>query len=146
MSLQSSKQKNSDHGNMDIPLNSKVKDVMIENVLTVDENTSVLDACQIMSKNKIGAVIVMSAILEAVGIFTERDLLNKIVSQKKSLDTKVKDVMTPDFDCLQLDDYLYDVPKIMVDGNYRHLPVVNGHEVVGIISVKDLLQYLIKEG
>jgi signal-transduction protein with cAMP-binding, CBS, and nucleotidyltransferase domain len=144
MSLSSTKGKDHSHGNMDIPETAKIKDIMIENVKTVDQETSILDVTKLMSTNEIGAVIVLSPIKEAMGIFTERDLLNRVVSKELSMDTKVKDVMTPNFDCLQLEDQLKDIPKIMLDGNFRNLPVVNGHEVIGLVTIKEIMEFLIK--
>ena len=54
----------------------------------------------------------------------------------------VKNVMTPNFQCVQLEDTIDDLPQIMLNGNFRHLPVVEGRNVVGIISIKDLLRIL----
>jgi CBS domain-containing protein len=133
------------HGEMDIPQGSTVEDIMIEDVKTVDWETSVKECSEIMTKNKIGGVIVLNAIQDAVGIFTERDLMNRVISGGKGLDVKVKDVMTPDFVCVQLKDSLVDIPKIMLDGGFRHLPVVDGHKVVGILEIRDILNFLISD-
>ncbi len=146
MSLIVTPKGNLHHGNMDISCDSHVSDAMIDKVQTVDQEISAWDAVQIMKKNNIGSVVVLSAIFDAVGIFTERDLMNKIVAEGKSAkDVKVKDVMTPDFDCVQMEDSLCDIPQIMHDGNYSHIPVVKGHEVVGILSSDDLLDFLIRD-
>ena len=146
MSLKVTQKGDWNHGNMDISCNSHVSDAMIDKVQTVDQEMTAWDAVQIMKKNSIGSVVVLSAIYDAVGIFTERDLMNKIVAEgKNAKDVKVKEVMTPDFNCVQMEDSLCDIPQIMHDGKHSHIPVVNGHEVVGILSSDDLLDFLIRD-
>ncbi|RLA63784.1 MAG: hypothetical protein DRQ88_08015 [Epsilonproteobacteria bacterium] len=146
MSFKITPKGNFHHGNMDISCNSHVSDAMIDDVKTVDQEMSVYDAVQIMKKNNIGSVVVLSAIFDAVGIFTERDLMNKIVAEGKDPgQVKVKDVMTPDFSCVQLEDSLCDIPKIMHDKKHAHIPVVKGREVVGILSSDDILDFLIRD-
>ena len=147
MSLVLVKKADVKHGKMTIPKETHVKDVMIDKIETVDVDDSVFKAVKIMKENKIGYVIVMSPIFDALGIFTERDLLVKVVAEGLDIKkTKVSEVMTPHFDCVQLEDNLYEIPKLMLKKKYRQIPVVSGHRVVGILTMKDLLQFLIKKG
>ena len=133
------------HGKMAIPKETHIKDIMIYQIETVDADVSVFEAVKIMKKNKIGYVIVMSPIFDAMGIFTERDLLNKVVAEGLDIKkTRVSQVMTPHFECVQLEDSLYEIPKLMLKKKYRHIPVVSGHRVVGILTMKDILKFLIK--
>lgn len=145
MSLVATKEKGHNHGNMYIPEGTQIKDIMIENVKTVGQERPILEVYKLMSESGIGAVIVLSPIKEAMGIFTERDLLNRVVSKELSMDTKIKDVMTPDFKCLQINDELMDIPKIMLEGNFRNLPVVDGHEVIGLVTIKEIMEFLYKD-
>jgi len=120
-----------------------VKDIMTEEVRTVEENTTVLEAVKIMAECNIGAVVVMSPIKEAVGIFTERDLLKRVTaSELNPQTTPISKVMSAEFVCAQADDELNDLPEIMTDKNIRHLPVVDGHDLIGILSMRDLIRYL----
>ncbi len=122
---------------------TRVRDLMIDHVLTVEETTPVTEAVHAMASNNIGALVILSAIREPVGIFTERDLLKRVVGA--GLDprtTLIGKVMTPKFVCVQLDDELADLPRIMVQGNFRHLPVVEGRRLVGILSIRDVVRYL----
>ncbi len=145
MSLVVIKKGDVSHGKMSIPKETHIKDIMIDQIETVDASTSVFEAVRLMKKNKIGYVIVMSPIFDALGIFTERDLLNKVVAEGLDIKkTKVCDVMTPHFECVQLEDSLYEIPKLMLKKKYRQIPVVSGHRVVGILTMKDLLKFLIK--
>lgn len=123
-----------------------VRDLMIPQVKTVDEKTTVAAACKIMAEHNIGAIIVMSAIQEPAGIFTERDLLKRVVGH--DLDPKrttVASVMTPKFVCVQAADEIKGLGKIMMEQNFRHLPVVDGRKLTGILSIRDILSTLLDD-
>ena len=121
----------------------RVKDLMVENVKTVDLNISVQEAVNVMAKNNIGALVVLSPIQEAIGVFTERDLLKRVAAYGVDMQkTRVSEVMTPKFQCVQAEDELDGLPEIMIRHNFRHLPVVDGHQVIGMLSMRDLLKYL----
>ena len=96
-----------------------VKDIMTKDIVTVDQESTVLEACQLMADHKIGAVVILSPIKEAIGIFTERDLLNRVVSKDKPHSDKVKDHMTPDFVCVQAEDELEGLAKIDIRWSSR---------------------------
>jgi len=96
-----------------------------------------------MQEEHIGCVLVVKkGRLE--GIFTERDILMKIVASGKDLArTKVEEVMTSDPEVLEPDDMLAFALKYMHLGGYRHLPVVDDRQhPVGILSVKNIVDYL----
>ncbi len=147
MSLIVVKKADISHGKMSIPKETHIRDIMVDKIETVDVSDSVFDAVQLMRKNNIGYVIVMSPIFEALGIFTERDLLNKVVAKGRNVKrTKVSEVMTPHFDCVQLEDSLHEIPKLMLKQKYRQIPVVSGHRLVGILTMRDIMRFLIKKG
>ena len=120
-----------------------VRDVMTKDLVTIDQECTVLEACQLMTDHKIGAVVILSPIKEAIGIFTERDLLNRVASQEKSLGDKIKDHMTPNFVCVQAEDELEGLAKIMIDNNFRHLPVADGHDIVAMLSIRDIVKHFL---
>lgn len=121
------------------------RDVMRQAVLSIDETASVLDAVQQMDRHNVGAMVVMSAIKDALGIFTERDLLRRVVALGKSpQSTRITDVMTPGFVCAQASDNALELLKVMVEHNFRHLPVMDGRKLVGIVSTRDLYTKLVK--
>ena len=120
-----------------------VKDIMTKDLVTIDHESTVLEACQLMADHKIGAVVILSPIKEAIGIFTERDLLNRVVSKDRPHSDKVKDHMTPNFVCVQAEDELEGLAKIMIDGNFRHLPVADGHDVVAMLSIRDIVKHFL---
>lgn len=121
------------------------RDVMKKDVLSVDETDTVLDAVKLMDRHNVGAVVIMSAIKDALGIFTERDLLRRVVAIGKIPSaTRITDVMTPEFVCAQATDNAIELLKIMVEQRFRHLPVMDGRKLVGIVSTRDLYTKLIK--
>jgi CBS domain-containing protein len=108
-------------------------------VATVSRETCVLDAVKEMNNRRIGAVVVINE-NRVVGVFTERDLLNRVVA--KQLDVTqvlVNDVMSTPVACCQLSTELTEAQGVMTKKRIRHLPVVEGDDLVGIISIGDLM-------
>ncbi len=118
-------------------------DLMIEEVVTVSENENVFDITKKLANQNLGAVIVTNKAGDPVGIFTERDLLKRVIAQdldpKKTL---VSTVMTSKFTSVTSDSDIEDLTEIMVEGNFRHLPIIDQKALVGIISIKDMARYL----
>ena len=102
-------------------------------------DTSVLDAVSRMNEYKIGALVVMEG-EDVVGMFTERDVLRRVVGQERTPSaTKVGDVMTSEVVCCKPDTDLDDVAAIMKNRRVRHVPVCDGGgQLVGMISMGDV--------
>ena len=105
--------------------------------------TTVLEAVQVMVSKRVGAVAVVQEDRLA-GIFTERDILQKLADQFDArADSPVSDYMTPDPDTLQISDHVaFGLNRMMVRG-YRHIPVLKDGKLAGVISVRDILGYLV---
>ncbi|MBN4071943.1 CBS domain-containing protein, partial [bacterium AH-315-F18] len=123
---------------------SKVKDLLAgkksNEVAAVERQHTVLQAAKDMEAQGIGAVVVKDG-PQVVGIFTERDVLNRVVA--KGLDaagTKVEDVMTSPVAVCTSDTDIEECRSLMISKNMRHLPVVDDGHLVGIISVRDLIE------
>ncbi|WP_339777929.1 CBS domain-containing protein [uncultured Thalassospira sp.] len=117
-----------------------------QSLATLNPADSVMDAVSLMTERKIGAVIVVDDSARLAGIFTERDLVNRVVA--KQLDpakTALADVMTANPDTLRPNDSAKDALALMSIHRYRHLPVVDGETVVGMVSIRDLFN-VVKEG
>ncbi|GBD38484.1 MAG: inosine-5-monophosphate dehydrogenase [Deltaproteobacteria bacterium] len=122
----------------------KARDIMTKDVLSVDENISVKEAVDIMAKNQIGALIVQTP-KPTFGIFTQNDLLTRVVAEGRDPEkTKIRDVMTESVQCVQADDSIEDIARIMYEENIRYLPVMEGRKLVGIISVSDLFKVIFR--
>jgi CBS domain-containing protein len=101
---------------------------------------SVREVARTMSKNKVGAIAVLDG-GKLVGIFSERDVLTRIVAEGRNPDeTRVDSVMTKDIIVAAPADDINEALQKMRDCNCRHLPVVQGGRLVGMISIRDLLQ------
>ncbi len=112
-------------------------------VLSVSPNTTVFDATRLMNAEHIGALLVVQTSDigdELVGIFTERDVLRRIVAAGRQPEhTKVGAVMTQEIITCTIDTQLDEIAELMRVERIRHLPVMDGDRLAGIISIGDLL-------
>lgn len=101
-------------------------------------DSSVLDATRLMNAQRIGALLVMDE-RQLVGIFTERDVLQRVVAEGRSPSaTPVAAVMTAEVVCCGPDTPVDEVAEIMRRERIRHVPVVAGDAVVGMVSIGDI--------
>ncbi|MCK6485567.1 MAG: CBS domain-containing protein [Phycisphaerae bacterium] len=114
-------------------------------VASVAGTTSVVEAARRMNADHIGSVVVTEG-ERVVGIFTERDVLNRIVAAGRDpAQTRVADVMTTPVACCRGDTKLDECRRVMREKRIRHLPVVEGGRLVGMISIGDLNAFEAKE-
>ena len=108
-------------------------------VYSTSPESTVLDAVGRMNEHKIGALVVMDG-EEVVGMFTERDVLRRVVGQERSPSaTTVGEVMTSEVVCCKPDADLDDVATIMTNRRVRHVPVCDGNgQLVGMVSMGDV--------
>lgn len=115
-----------------------VQDVMVKDVKTIGGESSVQEAAEDMRKYKIGSLVVVKS-SKLVGILTDRDLLDKIVAEAIDSSTiKVKDVMTKNVVMVTPDKDIGEAAELMMEKKIKKLPVVNGHQLVGIVTATDL--------
>ena len=108
-------------------------------VATIGQDASVLKAAQLMNERHIGALVVTEGD-KAVGIFTERDILNRIVAAGlEPGETLVGKVMTSPMACCRRDTKLAECKSVMTTKRIRHLPVVEDGTLYGMISAGDIL-------
>ena len=114
-------------------------------VATIDRDASVQEAADLMHSRHIGALIVLHD-GNIVGIFTERDLLNRVVAEKKDpVKVQVVEVMTTQVAVCSPDTPIESCRAAMTRNKMRHLPVVNDGKLVGIISSGDILARELQE-
>lgn len=114
-------------------------------VLSVDTDETVFDAISLMAQVNIGAVLVQNDDTIA-GIFTERDYLQKIaLKSRSSKDTPVGDVMTTPVISAEPGDSIQQCMETMTTCHCRHLPVVENGNLLGIVSIGDLVKRLLDE-
>jgi len=109
-----------------------------QNTVTLQPGTTVRAAAKVMAQHRIGAVPVTEK-GRLVGIFTERDLMNRVIAGDIDEDaTRLGDVMTAEPQTIAADATIVDALHLMIDGGFRHLPVVQGERLVGIVSMRDI--------
>lgn len=114
-------------------------------VFSVDTDLSVFEALEYMAEKNIGAVLVMHDDV-MVGIMSERDYARKVVLlSKASKETRVSEIMTPDPVYVRPSETVSECMKLMTDNRFRHLPVMTGDKVVGLISIGDVVRAIIEE-
>ncbi len=118
---------------------------LMKPAVTASIDTSVADAIQLMQTRRIGCVLVVSH-RKLLGVFTERDVLKKIVGSNFDLrSTPLSEIMTINPQALNEDDTIAYALNFMDLGGYRHIPIVNDlFEPTGIVSVKDIVSYLVQ--
>ncbi|MEJ0088922.1 MAG: CBS domain-containing protein [Limisphaerales bacterium] len=109
----------------------------------VSPDASVFDAIRVMAEKNIGALPVLSH-GTLVGIFTERDYTRKIALMgKTSKDTHIWEVLSSEVICVTPGDYVEECMRLMTQHRIRHLPVVENEKLLGIISIGDLVNWII---
>ena len=109
-------------------------------LLTLPATASVLVATRLMADNNVGCVLIIDDRQRTLGIFTERDLLTRVVAPAKDPATlRLEEVMTRDLYTAEASAKVADVRRELQARHIRHLPVVEGQVVVAMLSLRDLL-------
>ena len=123
-----------------------VRDAMSTTVLTIGPTHTLRQAARLMAERKVGAAVVLDPDADGPGILTERDVL-EAVALSQDPDTEVAaDHLTPDAVTAMPDWDLDQAAAAMVSGGFRHLVVCDGPEIVGIISVRDIVRVVQAHG
>jgi CBS domain-containing protein len=120
-----------------------VRKHMSRNLLSVEPGETITEAAQRMVERNIGAVLVLDG-GRLVGIMTERDVL-RAVARGLHGDAVVAEYMTKDPETIAPDDTTQHAAVLMIHGGFRHLPVVERDDVVGILSIRDLMRVALED-
>ncbi len=119
----------------------KVEDVMVKEVITIDENSTVKESAEVMNKFEIGCLIAVRK-GKAMGIITERDLLKRVIADARDpAKTKVKDIMSSPLVVVEPSTDLEEAVKLMFQMKIKKLPVVDGKHLIGLISLTDIARF-----
>lgn len=117
----------------------------IDAIFSITKETTVFQALELMAEKNIGAVLVLEN-GELIGIFSERDYARKVILMgRASRDTQIGDVMTGKVITIETTQKIEECMQIMSDKHIRHLPVTKEGELVGIISISDIVSAIIRE-
>ena len=119
-----------------------VSSMETDDYVCIAPSTPLSQAIQAMTRDEGGCAIVCAADGSVVGIFTERDLLTKVVDQEIDLNAPVSNLMSPVVATLTSEATLGDAVSIMNDRGYRNVPLVKNGKLVGSISVFDVIGFL----
>jgi CBS domain-containing protein len=123
----------------------KLLDKKGNELISVSPDTGVRDAISKMADKSAGTALVMDG-NKLVGIFSERDFIRKIYLQDKcGTGMKVSDIMSTKLTTVGADTTLESCMNLMTDKRIRHLPVLAGDQVIGIVSIGDIVKYMVNE-
>jgi CBS domain-containing protein len=116
---------------------STVGDIMSTGLFSIEPTTTVAEAATVMGERRIGSALVMEGDT-LLGIFTERDIVRALGEHFDAAGHPVSDWMTPDPVTVEASTSVEEALRMMLDRNFRHLPVAEGGRVSGIVSMRDL--------
>jgi CBS domain-containing protein len=119
---------------------------MSSTVVTVNPGLTLHDAASAMSERKVGAAVVIDPEQPGPGIITERDLLHSVGKGEDPNSELVRDHLSPDLTFASPDWSLERAAEAMVRGGFRHLVVVDGGEMVGVLSMRDIVRCWVEDG
>lgn len=105
--------------------------------LIMTQTTTVKEACEHMSRRKAGSVLVTDARDKLVGIFTGRDAVRKVLAKGKSAEVTLSEVMTRRPVTMSPGKTAIEALRLMWDGGFRHVPLVEGDRILGVVSRGD---------
>jgi CBS domain-containing protein len=112
-------------------------------IFSVSPEATVFEAITMMDQKNVGALLVMED-EQLVGMFSERDYTRKVVLRgKRSRETKVAEIMSTNLSVTHPQEGVETCLRLMTDKRFRHLPVLEGEKVIGIISIGDLVKWVI---
>jgi CBS domain-containing protein len=114
-----------------------VRDIMSTELITVDDQTTVAQAATVMGGRHVGSALVMEG-EELLGIFTERDIVKALSQDFDAPQTLVTHWMTRQPITIEPDNTSDEALRRMLEGGFRHLPVVEGGRVIGMLSIRDV--------
>lgn len=124
---------------------NKVLEQKGKQVYVTSPAQSILDAIKTMQDRKVGALLVVED-GKPVGIFTERDVLTRVISDERNpAEMRVSEVMTRNLVAVCPDTTVQQAMAIVTEKRCRHLPVIDGDELIGVVSSGDLMHWLAKK-
>ena len=129
---------------IDRPVSEILKGKSGPNLLSVAVSATVMEAVALMDEKSLGSVLVRDASGAMAGIFTERDLMRRVVRQGRDpKTTPMSAVMSPDVRHMPSTESMVEVLRVMIEHGYRHMLIVDGGKPVGVVSIRDLMNAMV---
>ncbi|CZF81322.1 DUF294 nucleotidyltransferase-like domain-containing protein [Grimontia marina] len=128
---------------------SKVTNLILRDPVTVDCESSVRHAAQVMTDEGVSSLLVMTVEADdegveqerIAGIITDRDLRSRVVAPGLSYETPIADILTPQIITLDHNAYVFEAMLTMLRNNLHHLPILKNHSPVGVVALSDIVRY-----
>ncbi len=124
---------------------TKVSEVMTKDVLTVRPDTPISIAIKLLVIERVTGLPVVDEDKHIVGIVSEKDLMRILMEKENLKDKKVADYMTKNVQSYSPDDNVVDICKILLENNFRRVPITRDGKLVGIVSRRDIIKLIWKE-
>jgi len=115
----------------------KVRAIMTDVVLTAEAGTTIAEAASLMAQRRVGSALILDGD-RLVGIFTERDIVKALSQDGSATHQAIGHWMTGDPETISPEAAVAEALQRMIDGGFRHLPVVDGGRLVGMLSMRDI--------
>lgn len=116
-----------------------------KSMFTIKSGTTIKDTVNFLAEKNIGLVPILDDDGKLLGVFSERDLVRRVISKGLDLNTKIDDVMTKEIIIAMVDESPQECLKKMKDNKIRHILVVENEKLIGIVSIKDLLEFNLQD-
>ena len=121
----------------------KAKDIMKRDVITVKGQTPIYEAIRTLVEDNVTGLPVVNDDMSIIGIVTEKDVLALLYNIEDRM-RKVEEFMTEEVVCFDEDDSLISITECLIESNIRRVPITSQGKLVGVISRKDIISYILK--
>ena len=121
----------------------RAKDVMSKNVISVKKDTPILEAVKLLVDKNISGLPVVNDDMSLIGMLSEKDVIELFYEGDRASDKKVSDYMTYPAVCYEANDALLNVCDFLIKNIFRRVPIISEGKLVGIISIRDVLDAVI---
>jgi len=124
----------------------KILETKGKDIFSLTPQNTLFEAAEMLRDKGIGALLVTDPDDRLAGILSERDIVRRLAETPgQTLPQKVEDIMTREVETCQPDDVLISVLRKMTAGRFRHMPVLDGEEIAGIVTIGDVVNYRLNE-
>ena len=134
------------HENRNPLITSQIRKLIRQNIVSASPHISIQQAAVLMTEKRVSSLVLVTDNPSEdkspiVGLLTDRDLRKRVIAKGLPLSTCVENIMSTDIICLQASSYAFDAMLTMMRHNLHHLPILDRHTPVGVVTVADLIRY-----